>query len=116
MSDGLFHLANGQLVAMTVTPYDAEHVLQSLIEQHPDLLAGGQISPGDPRRRLLVKREQPVPDTESSTGRWSVDHFFVDQDAVPTLVEVKRSTDTRIRREVVGQMLDYVHLTGPQFD
>jgi hypothetical protein len=26
---------------------------------------------------------------------------------VPTLVEVKRSDDTRIRREVVGQMLDY---------
>jgi hypothetical protein len=26
---------------------------------------------------------------------------------VPTLIEVKRSTDTRIRREVVGQMLDY---------
>jgi hypothetical protein len=26
---------------------------------------------------------------------------------VPTLVEVKRSEDTRIRREVVGQMLDY---------
>ena len=24
-----------------------------------------------------------------------------------TLIEVKRSTDTRIRREVVGQMLDY---------
>ncbi len=26
---------------------------------------------------------------------------------IPTLVEVKRSTDSRIRREVVGQMLDY---------
>jgi hypothetical protein len=26
---------------------------------------------------------------------------------VPTLLEVKRSSDTRIRREVVGQMLDY---------
>jgi hypothetical protein len=26
---------------------------------------------------------------------------------VPTIVEVKHSTDTRIRREVVGQMLDY---------
>ena len=26
---------------------------------------------------------------------------------MPTLVEVKRQTDTRIRREVVGQMLDY---------
>jgi hypothetical protein len=33
--------------------------------------------------------------------------LFLDQDAVPTLVEVKRSSDTRIRREVVGQMLDY---------
>jgi hypothetical protein len=32
---------------------------------------------------------------------------FLDQEAVPTLVEVKRSEDTRIRREVVGQMLDY---------
>jgi hypothetical protein len=36
-----------------------------------------------------------------------VDHLFLDQDAVPTIVEVKRSSDTRIRREVVGQMLDY---------
>jgi hypothetical protein len=31
----------------------------------------------------------------------------LDQDAIPAIVEVKRSTDTRIRREVVGQMLDY---------
>jgi hypothetical protein len=36
-----------------------------------------------------------------------LDHLFLDQDAVPTLVEVKRSSDMRIRREVVGQMLDY---------
>jgi hypothetical protein len=33
--------------------------------------------------------------------------LFLDQDGVPTLVEVKRSSDTRIRREVIGQMLDY---------
>ena len=31
----------------------------------------------------------------------------VDHLSIPTLVEVKRSSDTRIRREVVGQMLDY---------
>lgn len=107
MSDGLFHLTDKRLVAMRVAPYDAEDVLQELIEQYPDLLAGAQMSPGDPRRWLLVKREQAVPDSEASTGRFSVDHLFVDQDAVPTLVEVKRSTDTRLRREVVGQMLDY---------
>ncbi len=56
---------------------------------------------------LLVTREMFVPDEEDGAGRWSLDHLFLDQDAVPTLVEVKRSTDTRIRREVVGQMLDY---------
>ena len=33
--------------------------------------------------------------------------LFLDQDGIPTLVEVKRQTDTRLRREVVGQMLDY---------
>jgi hypothetical protein len=49
----------------------------------------------------------PVADREGGAGRWSIDHLFLDQDAIPTLIEVKRSSDTRIRREVVGQMLDY---------
>jgi hypothetical protein len=31
----------------------------------------------------------------------------VDEAGVPTLVEVKRSSDTRARREVVARMLDY---------
>jgi hypothetical protein len=52
-------------------------------------------------------RESRVPDEEGGVGRWSLDHLFLDQDAVPTLVEVKRSSDTRIRREVVGQLIDY---------
>lgn len=95
------------MTAMRETPYAAEDILQKLLEDYPDLLAGGQMTPGDPRRWLLVRREQGVPDRADSAGRWSVDHLFVDHDAVPTLVEVKRSSDTRIRREVVGQMLDY---------
>jgi hypothetical protein len=32
---------------------------------------------------------------------------LLDQDAIPTLVEVKRSSNREIRRMVVGQMLDY---------
>jgi hypothetical protein len=54
-----------------------------------------------------VSREMPLASEEDGAGRWSVDHLFLDQDAIPTIVEVKRSTDTRIRREVVGQMLEY---------
>jgi hypothetical protein len=60
-----------------------------------------------PRRWILVARECGVPGELGGASQWSLDHLFLDQDGVPTLVEVKRSTDTRIRREVVGQMLDY---------
>jgi hypothetical protein len=56
---------------------------------------------------LLISREVALASEEDGAGRWSVDHLFLDQDAIPTIVEVKRSADTRIRREVVGQMLDY---------
>jgi hypothetical protein len=108
VSGGIFLLrGDDELVEMVETPYEAEKVLQELIEKFPTLLAGDQYSGDTPRRWLLVGREATVPDDEVGGGRWSVDHLFLDQDAVPTLVEVKRSSDTRIRREVVGQMLDY---------
>src|SRR5687767_7172166 len=92
---------------MTEAPYDSEDVLQGLLAKFPDLLAGDQLAGSDPRRWILIDRESAVPDAEEGTGRWSLDHLFLDQDAVPTLVEVKRSSDTRIRREVVGQLIDY---------
>lgn len=81
--------------------------MQELLAGNYDLLAGEQISPVSPRRWLLVRREMPVPDPISGTGRWSVDFLFVDQDAVPTFVECKRFADTRSRREVVGQVMEY---------
>ena len=108
MAEGIFVIhSDGQLRELTEQPYDSEDLLQRLLADYPDLLAGKQMDPESPRRWLLVAREAPVPDTSDSPGRWSVDHLFLDQDAIPTLVEAKRSTDTRIRREVVGQMLDY---------
>ncbi len=87
--------------------YPTEDHLQELLTRYPNLLAGNQIDDTNPRRWLLVSREAGLPDEENGSDRWSVDHLFLDQDAIPTLVEVKRSSDTRIRREVVGQMLDY---------
>lgn len=98
---------HGELKKMTQLDYDSEDVLQRLLARYPDLLAGEQIDSDRPRRWLLLGREVGLTDREDGADRWSVDHLFVDQEAVPTLVEVKRSADTRIRREVVGQMLDY---------
>src|SRR3954451_7376395 len=108
MSGGIFLLrGEDDLVPMTEAPYDSEDVLQELLAKFPDLLAGDQLAGAEARRWVLVDRESGVPDEEGGVGRWSLDHLFLDQDAVPTLVEVKRSSDGRIRREVIGQMLDY---------
>lgn len=92
---------------MNEEAYAAEEVLQQFIAQYPDLIPGDQITPEAPRNWMLVSREMPVPGNEYETGRWSLDHLFLDQDGVPTFVECKRATDTRARREVVAQMLDY---------
>lgn len=108
MADDIFIIQdNGTLVEMNQQDYDSEALLQGLLAEYPKLLAGGQIDSSSPRRWLLIKREMGIPGEQDGNERWSVDHLFLDQDAVPTLVEVKRSSDTRIRREVVGQMLDY---------
>jgi hypothetical protein len=44
---------------------------------------------------------------EEGSDYFSRDHLFIDHDGIPMLVEVKRSTDTRGRREIVGQLLEY---------
>lgn len=105
--DAIFLLRDGALTELAATPYDSEALLQRLLAEHPSLLAGGQIDRVMPRRWLLVAREMGVADEPDGARRWSVDHLFLDQAGIPTLVEVKRSTDSRIRREVVGQLLDY---------
>ncbi len=108
MSSGMFLIqADGQLVEMLEKPYISEDRLQELLAKYPNLLAGDQIDNVNPRKWLLVSREASLASEENGPSRWSVDHLFLDQDAVPTLVEVKKSNNTDVRRKVVGQMLDY---------
>jgi hypothetical protein len=84
----------GKLVEMTEHPYDSEDLLQGLLEKYPMLLGGDQIDSETPRRWLLISREASLPSGNEGSGRWAVDHVFLDQDAIPTLTEVKRSTDS----------------------
>lgn len=110
MTNGKIFLLNDNgktLTPMTEAGYVTEDDMQTFLADHPDLLPGDQIDPESPRRWLLVSREMGVPGDVDETGRWSLDHLFLDQDGVPTFVECKRSQDTRARREVVAQMLDY---------
>ncbi len=108
MSDSIFLVGDdGSVTEAPSSVYNAEAELQELLAGNVQLLPGAQINRDNPRRWLLIKREAGVPNREGGGGWWSVDHLVVDQDAMPTFVEVKRASDTRARREVVAQMLDY---------
>jgi len=75
--------------------------MQQLVAAHPELISDQDGA------LLLIRREQPIADREDGSGRWSLDHLFVTRSGIPVLVELKRAVDTRLRREVIGQMLDY---------
>jgi hypothetical protein len=55
---------------------------------------------------LLIAREAGIADQPDAADRWALDHLFLNREGVPVLVEVKRASDTRARRELVAQMLD----------
>ena len=56
---------------------------------------------------MLVRRNVANTAEDTISERWSLNHLFLDQQAVPTLVEVKSSDDSGVRRAAIGQMLDY---------
>ena len=93
--------AAGTLTAMRPAEPRSEDFMQKLVAAHPELIADQDGA------LLLIRREQPIADREEGSGRWSLDHLFVTRSGVPVLVELKRAVDTRLRREVIGQMLDY---------
>ena len=91
----------GTLTAMRPSEPRSEDFMQQLVAAHPELITDQDGA------LLLIRREHPIADREEGGGRWSLDHLFVTQSGVPVLVELKRAFDTRLRREVIGQMLDY---------
>ncbi len=108
MSGKIFLLEEGnKLVEMEEKEYVSEDILQDLIAKYPNLLAGDEMDVDVPRKWLLVQREQILPYDNTGLKLFYLDHLFLDQDGIPTIVETKRSSDNRLRREVVAQMLDY---------
>ena len=103
----------GGLEPLEERRFSTEDELQSLIAEHPGLLGGEQIRPGDPLRWICVCREKGVAEIPDAAARWAVDLLVIDQDAIPTLIEVKRGANPEIRRAIVGQMLEYAaHAAG----
>ncbi|MCG6497893.1 hypothetical protein [Kitasatospora sp. A2-31] len=107
MTDQSVFVLGGGLHALEPAVFETEAEFQELLARHPRVLDFGSLADGRPLRLVLVAREMGVPTSAESGPTYRLDHLFVDADGIPTLVEVKRASDTRIRREVVGQMLDY---------
>ncbi|WP_369223993.1 hypothetical protein AB5J52_25130 [Streptomyces sp. R39] len=107
MTDQSVFVLGSDLQTLEPAAFATEAEFQELLARHPRVLDFGSLADGQPLRLVLVAREMRVPTSAESGSAYWLDHLFVDADGVPTLVEVKRASDTRIRREVVGQMLDY---------
>lgn len=105
MGSSLYFLKDGKAVEMSEQPYGQEKVLQDLIAQNPNILL--RSSDPDGAKLFLVSREFIIAESGDSTNSYAIDHLMVDESGIPVLVEVKRCVDTRSRREVVAQMLDY---------
>lgn len=108
MAGGIYLIQDDdRLVEMMEQPYDSEDQLQDLLVTYPNLIAGDQIDRATPRRWLLISREVTVASDEETAVQWSLDHLFIDQDAIPTLVDVRRTPNAELRQKVLGQSIDY---------
>ena len=105
MGEVIFLRSGNNLTVMRETPYQTEAVLQDALTQFPEVIAGVSTAGDSAVGLLLIKEEKAVKDPDEAS--MSLDHLFVDANGVPVLVEVKRSSDRRIYRAVVGQLLEY---------
>jgi hypothetical protein len=107
--DEIFFLEDEKLRPLPVRPMQQglfgtslEDALQTLLQNYPRLIPGKQIEPDSdaPPRFVLLRREMPV-------AGWSLDHLYVDQRGVLTLVETKLMQNPEARRDVIGQIIEY---------
>lgn len=100
----LIRRGEGSWAEPAITGHKSEDALQELLATSPDLLPGDET--GLP---MAVARELPV-----SAGR--IDLVGVDVEGELTLCECKLATNPWVRREVVGQLLEYASsLRGMSF-
>lgn len=89
----LLRSSDGGWSEPTLTGYENEASLQQLIAEHPSLIPG--VSPS------------AIACREFSSGVGPADVVILDESGDLTLIECKLTTNPQIRREIVGQVLDY---------
>ncbi len=101
--NGIYLIQNkDQLVEMIPQNYESEDVLQEFLEKYPQLLSSVLA-----KKLLFIKSQMLLKSAIQDGDKWTIDFLFVDEDAVPILVNVTRNNSTENRRKILGEMLDY---------
>jgi len=89
-------IGEGSELAQQPEPFRNEYELQEILAEHPVLLVDR-----DDSALVTITREFPL---ESGFA----DIFLIDSNGLPVIVEVKLAWSVESRREVVGQLCDYL--------
>jgi hypothetical protein len=100
----IFVRVKTEFKALEETKYSEEDLLQEFIYQNPQVM-GIINDEGRLIQMIPIAREVPVPDEAGST--YYIDLICLDDEGIVNIIEVKRCSDVRIRREVIGQIFDY---------
>jgi len=95
----ILYMDDGNVRPIESSKFEEEAVLQTYLEEHPDLLPLHEIE-DNPAPLVTIGREVSVP-----SG--SIDLLFVDTKGVLTIVETKLAKNPEVRREVIGQIIEY---------
>ena len=106
MGDSVYKLSENNAIQIEATDFTSEDNLQRIIAKNPRILLRTEDTEDD-NQLHLIQRELLLPGAYAGDTTLRLDHFMVDNNAIPYLVEVKLVSNPQSRREVIGQMFDY---------
>lgn len=95
----LVHIDDGEIVSLDQQQFLNEKSLQDLLEKHPELVALDDVDPSA-RPMMTIGYEVPL------AGK-SLDLLYIDAAGRLVAVETKLRRNPEVRREVMGQILEY---------
>jgi hypothetical protein len=113
MNDGVLVVVDGRMKVLHRAGGGDDEMLRTMLEHRPELIVGA-VTPGDPRRLLLVRHRAGATGRAAANGS-SLERLFVDSDAVPVLVGVQLSSDEGAVGDELLRLLDRVALGIPRW-
>lgn len=95
----LFIVEGGKTRVLVNKDFDNESLLQDILEKFPEFVALEDLGVSEPF--IVIGREVATP-------AGYIDVLCIDGEGVLTVIETKLARNPQIRREVVGQVLEYV--------